>query len=165
MRRRHAGVRHRDDQVGGNAATRAQAAGPSPRATSAPSGRRSSSPAAQSRHARRCSSPAWCVGVEVAAGHAVFRDHHQLARLHVALVLRMQQVEGAGLGGEDKGVRSAVHAGDPAHRQRPEAMRIARGEDAVARHHHDRERALHLRAASRRCSPPASTASSARSAG
>ena len=34
---------------------------------------------------------------------------------------------------------------DAAHRKRAEAARIARREDAVARHHHDRERAFHLR--------------------
>ena len=83
--------------------------------------------------------------IEVAAGHAIFRHHHQLARLHIALILRMQQVERARLARKHKRIRRAIHARNPAHRQRPEPMRIARRKDAVPRHHHNRERAIHLR--------------------
>ena len=79
----------------------------------------------------------------LAAGHTVFRHHHQFARQHVALVLGAQQIEGAGLRGEHNRV-GPVWILDAPHRKRPEAARIARGKDAVARHHHDRESAFDL---------------------
>ena len=56
----------------------------------------------------------------------------------------MQQVKRAGLRGEDEGVRCAIFPGDAADAERAEAVRIAGGEDAVARHHDDRKRALDL---------------------
>ena len=82
-------------------------------------------------------------GGVLAAGDAVFGDHDEFAGEHVALVLGAQQVEGAGLGGEDDGV-GAVGIADAAHGERPEAARIARGEDAVAGHHDDGEGAVDL---------------------
>ena len=44
----------------------------------------------------------------LARGDAVARDHDELARLDVALVFGAEQVEGAGLGGEDDDVGAAV---------------------------------------------------------
>ncbi len=58
--------------------------------------------------------------------HAVAVDRHDLSRLDVALVGGADDVERAGLGREDDGVA------EPAHRQRPPAARIARGEQRVA---------------------------------
>ena len=63
---------------------------------------------------------------------------HDLARLDVALVLRADQVEGAGLGG-DHGRALA-----DAQRQRADAVGIAGGEDALAGEDHDRVRAADL---------------------
>ncbi len=84
------------------------------------------------------------VAVEEAAGDAVFGDHDELAGLDVALVLGMEEVEGAGFAGEDEGVWSAVGAGDAAHGKGAEAVWIAGGEDAIARHHNDGEGAVDL---------------------
>ena len=71
-------------------------------------------------------------------GDAVARDHHQLARLHVALIFRAQQIERAGFRGEHHRIRS-IGIADAAHRERAKAVRIARGKYAVPRHHHDGE--------------------------
>ena len=43
-------------------------------------------------------------GGVLAAGDAIFGDHDEFAGEDVALVLGAEQVEGAGLGGEDDGV-------------------------------------------------------------
>ena len=76
--------------------------------------------------------------------HAFGADDDQFARLHLALVDRADQVEGAGLGGEDDGVGAMRRlARDASHHQRTEAARIARGEDAVGREHHQRKCAFH----------------------
>ena len=56
-------------------------------------------------------------------------DHDHLARLEVALVLGADQVEGAGLARDDPG---AVEAPE---RERPEAERIARGDQRVVGEH------------------------------
>ena len=82
---------------------------------------------------------------EPSAGHAVLAHHYQFARPHVALILRMQQVERARLRSKHKRVRLAVHPRNPPHRERPEPMRVPRRKDPVARHHHNRERPIHLR--------------------
>ncbi len=79
-----------------------------------------------------------------AAGDAVFGDHDELAGLDVALVLCVEEIEGAGFGGEDEGVGCAVVAGDAAHGEGAEAVRVAGGEDAVAGHHDDGEGAVDL---------------------
>ncbi len=80
----------------------------------------------------------------LAAGDAVFRDHDQFAGKNVADEFGAEQIEGAGFGREDDGVGSAGIF-DAAHGERAEAARIARGKDAVARHHHNRKRAFNLR--------------------
>ena len=70
---------------------------------------------------------------------AVGPDHDHLARLDLALVLRVDQVECAGLGDHDPGV---LH---PSQDQRPESERIARGDQLVLRQEDHRVRAAHLR--------------------
>src|SRR5207248_1308326 len=79
---------------------------------------------------------------KAAAGEAIFAHHHQFAGLHIALVLGVQQVERAGLAGKHIRIGRAVGPGDAADGEGAEAVRIARREDAVARHHHDGERAI-----------------------
>ena len=69
--------------------------------------------------------------------HALGPNHHQFARFHVALVFGAQQIEGAGLGGEDNGIRQPVLARNAPHRQRTEAARIAGGENMVAGRNHE----------------------------
>ena len=80
----------------------------------------------------------------LSAGHAIFRHHHELARKNIANVLGAQQIEGACLAGEDDSV-GTIGMPEATHRKRAEAARIASSENAVARHHDDRERAIHLR--------------------
>jgi hypothetical protein len=80
---------------------------------------------------------------ESAAGDAVFGDHDQFAGKDVADEFGAKQVEGAGFAGEDYGVGTAG-VFDAADRERAEAARIAGGEDAVAGHHDDGERAFNL---------------------
>ena len=65
---------------------------------------------------------------------AVADDQH-LARLDVAHVGRADQIERAGLGADDPGVAEL------AERERPEAVRIARGDQPVLRQQRERERA------------------------
>ena len=69
--------------------------------------------------------------------------HDHLAGLHVVQVHRADQVEGAGFGGEDVALAAArdFHF---AHRERPEAVRVARHDDAVLRQEDQRERAFEL---------------------
>ncbi len=69
---------------------------------------------------------------------AVAGYHHHFAWPHIALIFGAQQIEGAGLRSEDYRVGS-VGIDDAAHGKRPKAMRIAGREDAIARHHHNRE--------------------------
>ncbi len=70
-------------------------------------------------------------------------DDHHLAGIDFVQVDRADQVEGAGLGGEDVALAAA---GDFhfAHRQRAEAVRIARHDDAVLGEEHQGERAFQL---------------------
>ncbi len=75
--------------------------------------------------------------------HAFGSNDDQLTGLDLALVDGADEIEGAGFGGEDDGVGAMCGlAGNASHHQRPEAARIAGGEDAVGREHHQRERAL-----------------------
>ena len=66
-------------------------------------------------------------------------DDEHLARLDVANPLGVDEIERARLGADDVGVA------EPAERQRPEAVRIAHGNQAILRQQHERERALRLR--------------------
>ena len=64
---------------------------------------------------------------------------HDLAGLDVAHVGRADQIERAGFGADHPRVA------EPADRQRPESVRIADADQPILRHHHERERAAHLR--------------------
>ena len=70
---------------------------------------------------------------------AAVADDQHLARLDVADVGRADQIERAGLGADDAGVAEL------AERERPEAVRIARGDQPILREQHERERAADLR--------------------
>ena len=76
-------------------------------------------------------------------------DDHHLARLHVVQVHGVDQIEGAGLGREHVALAAAGNF-HLAHGQRPEAMRIARHDDAVLRQEHQRKRAFQLQQRSRK---------------
>jgi hypothetical protein len=80
----------------------------------------------------------------LAAGDAVLRDHDQFAGKNVADELGAEQIESAGFRREDDGVGTARIFHAP-HGERAEAVRIARGKDAVARHHDNGKRAFDLR--------------------
>ena len=69
---------------------------------------------------------------------AVFVDDDDFARLDLADELRVDEVERAGLAGEDVG------AVELAERERAEAERIAHADDLALAHHHEREGALDL---------------------
>ena len=77
------------------------------------------------------------------ARHPFRADFHHFARFHVVQVDGADQVEGAGFGGEHVAFAAA---GDFhfAHRERAEAVRIARHQDAILRQQHQRESAFHL---------------------
>ena len=64
---------------------------------------------------------------------AAVADDHHLAGLDVAHVGRADQIERAGLGADDVGVA------EPAERERPEAVRVARRDQAVLGQQHERE--------------------------
>jgi hypothetical protein len=66
-------------------------------------------------------------------------DHDHFAGLDVALVVGADEVEGAGLGGEDDGLGATVGGGDAPHAQRTEAAGVASSEDAVGGGHHQGE--------------------------
>ncbi len=70
---------------------------------------------------------------------AALAEDAELARRHLALVHRADEVEGAALGGDDVRVVEAAEA------ERPEAVRIARRDHPVLREKHEREGAAHLR--------------------
>ncbi len=70
---------------------------------------------------------------------AVGSDDEHLARLDVADPLGVDQIERAGLRTDD------VRVAEPAERQRPEPMRIAHGNQVIFRQEHQRKRALRLR--------------------
>ena len=75
--------------------------------------------------------------------HAFGSDDDEFAGLDLALVDGADQVEGTGFGGEDDGVGAMRGlSGNASHDQRTEAARVARGEDAVGRQHHQRKRAF-----------------------
>ena len=69
----------------------------------------------------------------------VRRHDQHFAGLDVALVGRADQIHRAGFRADHHRVAEA------AQRERPEAVRIADGDQAVGRQHHERERALDLR--------------------
>ena len=83
------------------------------------------------------------LGSVALARHAFGPDDHHLAGLDIVQVDGADQVEGAGLGSEHVALAAAgqFHL---AHRQRAEAVRIARHDDAVLRQEHQRERAFEL---------------------
>ena len=81
-------------------------------------------------------------GLEPALGQ---RDH--LARVDLAQQLGADDVEGAALGGDDEAVA------EPAERERPDAVRVAEGDDRVLGHHHGRVGALAAAASRRRPRP------------
>jgi hypothetical protein len=83
--------------------TRAPAGGPSGRGSPAPSGRRCAV-GAREVDVLEDATGLRNAGRVLAAGDAVFGDHDQFAGQHVALVLGAEQIEGAGLAGEDDGV-------------------------------------------------------------
>jgi len=70
--------------------------------------------------------------------HAGLVDHDEFARLHLALVVGADDVERAGLRGEDPSVVEA------AEDQRAHAQRIAHADDLVLRDGDEREGAFHL---------------------
>ena len=72
-------------------------------------------------------------GVDAALAHG-----DDLARLDLALVARVDQVEGAGLGGDDHRVTDAPED------ERAEAARVARGDDPILGEEDQRVGALHL---------------------
>ena len=79
-----------------------------------------------------------------ARGDAFGPHDHQFARLHLALVGRADQIEGAGLGGEhDRVLLLAFQPRNSSHGQRTEAARIARRKNPVRTEHHQRKRAFH----------------------
>src|SRR5579871_2600110 len=60
--------------------------------------------------------------------------------LYIAHVLCADQVEGAGLGGEDYGVALLpLQRRDASHGKRTEAARVADRKDSVIAHHHERK--------------------------
>ncbi len=75
--------------------------------------------------------------------HSVLAHDHHLARLHIAQVDGVDQIERAGLGGEYVADRAARQFHLP-ECQRPESVRIARDNDAVFRQKHQRKRAFQL---------------------
>src|SRR5688572_20780339 len=70
---------------------------------------------------------------------AVRTDDDDFARLHIAQIGGPDQVHGAGLGANHPGVAEAADG------ERSEAVRIARTDQAILRHHHQRKGAPHLR--------------------
>ena len=74
---------------------------------------------------------------------AVFGNHDEFAGENIAHIFGAEKIEGAAFAGEDDGV-GAVQIPDAADGERAESAWIASGEDAVARHHHDRECAFNL---------------------
>ena len=80
-------------------------------------------------------------GVE-ARMNAFGADNDHFAGADVALVIGADQIEGAGLGGEDDGLGAAVSGRDAAHAERAEAAGVAGGEDAVGGRHDEREGAF-----------------------
>ena len=70
---------------------------------------------------------------------ALLVDHDELAGTDVALVDGADQVEGAGLGGDDPVVA------EPAERERPDPLRVAEGEQLPLRERDDRVGALEPR--------------------
>ena len=69
---------------------------------------------------------------------ALARDHNHLARLNVAYVLGVNQVERARLGGEDPRVAESAHG------ERSKSARVAHGDERVRRQEEHRERAFGL---------------------
>jgi hypothetical protein len=65
-------------------------------------------------------------------------DHHHLARLDVADVFGVDDVEGAGLGSQDVGLAQ------PAQGQGAEAVGVAHADELALVHHHQRIGAAHL---------------------
>src|SRR5207244_3615708 len=70
--------------------------------------------------------------------HPLGADDEDLAGLDVTQVRRADEIHGARFGADDHRIAEA------AERERPEAVRIADGNHAVARQHHQRERPTHL---------------------
>ncbi len=114
----------------------APGAGRTPAARRRRCGRRPSSRAGRSRRARRRRVSRR--ESEAVRGEAFPRQLDDLAGLDVALELRPDQVERAGLGGHDR------RAFPDAQRQGPDPVRVARGEDALAGEDDDRVRAADL---------------------
>ena len=70
-------------------------------------------------------------------------DDHHFARLHIAQVHGVDQIESAGFRGENVG-RMAAGNFELAHRQWTEAAGVAGYNDAIFREEHQRERAFQL---------------------
>ena len=66
-------------------------------------------------------------------------DDEDFPRLDVADERRADQIHRARLGADD------IRVAEASERERPEAVRVAHGDQAIARHHRERKRALHLR--------------------
>ena len=72
--------------------------------------------------------------------HPFGPNDDQLARLHFALIGRSNEVEGAGLGGENDAVGCVRRLSrNPPHHQWTKAARVASGKDAVGRQHDQRK--------------------------
>ena len=124
-RRRHAGIGHRHDHVGRRPAPRGRARCPCLRGSDRRCGRRRRSPAGRNRCTRRCraaAAPAGTAGAICAPSSEIDDD---LAVLDVAHVARADDVERAGLRGQD---RAAVEL---AQHQRADAERIARADQLL----------------------------------
>ena len=152
-----AGIGHRHDEVGiGRAFARQQAAQILARFLHR-RGRTRWNRDARNRRARRRTAQRRCSGRVALARHAFGSDDHHLAGLHVVQVDGADQIEGAGLRGEDVALAAA---GDfhLAHGQRTEAVRIARHDDAVLAPERPARTRLPV-AAAHRASAPASVRS------
>src|ERR1700734_780867 len=75
--------------------------------------------------------------------HTFLADDHKFTRLHFALIIRANQIEGTGFRRKDDAVGAMCSlAGNAAHHQWPETARITRGKNAVGGEHDERECAL-----------------------
>src|SRR5712692_1728519 len=80
-------------------------------------------------------------GSEEAGRESLRPDDDQLARLHVALVGRANQIKGGGFGGKDNCLLFiAWLSGNASHGQGTETARVARRKNAVRADHYQRER-------------------------
>ena len=124
-RRRHAGIRHRHDHVGVGRRLARELARPWSCARRRRCGRRRSNPAARNRCIRRCRAAAPSAGTACANARRPRRTPRTSPFSTSRTYLRADDVERAGLRGED---RAAVEL---AEHQRADAERIARADQLL----------------------------------